>query len=152
MLRGKCTVCGTIKTQFVSMKKGGDLADVITSKTHNIKLPWARYPGEIHLPGMNFAGPGTRLDLRLNSSGRPKPNSLPVDRVDEAAYRHDMAYSTFHDTKTRNVADRVMVNELDEIPNPTLRERAERAVIKPILSTKANFGLGNPNKKKICRK
>ena len=51
MLRGKCTVCGTIKTQFVSMKKGGDLADVITSKTHNIKLPWARYPGEIHLPG-----------------------------------------------------------------------------------------------------
>jgi len=37
-----------------------------------------------------------------------------------------------------------MVNELDEIPNPTLRERAERAVIKPILSTKANFGLGNP--------
>jgi len=28
------------------------------------RLPWSRYPGEMHLPGMNFAGPGTRLDLR----------------------------------------------------------------------------------------
>ena len=105
MLYGKCAVCGTTKTQFVSMKTGGDLASVITSTTRNVKLPWARYPGEMHLPGMNFAGPGTRLDLRLDSSGRPKIDSIPVDRVAEAAYRHDMAYSTFPDTKTRNVAD-----------------------------------------------
>ena len=42
---------------------------------------------------MNFAGPGTRLDLRLDSSGRRRPDSIPVDRVDEAAYRHDMAYA-----------------------------------------------------------
>ena len=67
---------------------------------------------------------------------------MRLDRVDEAAYRHDMAYAAFPDTKTRNVADRVMVNELNEIANPTVRERAERAVIKPILNTKAKFGLG----------
>ena len=96
---------------------------------------------------MNYAGLGTRLDPRLDSSGRPKSDSLPVDRVDEAAYRHNMAYAAFPDTKTRNIADGVMVSELDEIPNPTLRERAERAVIKPILSTKANFGLGVPSNK-----
>jgi hypothetical protein len=30
-----------------------------------------------------------------------------------------MAYSAFPDTKTRNVADKVMVAELNEIPNPT---------------------------------
>jgi Phospholipase A2-like domain len=102
----------------------------------------------MHLPGMNLAGPGTRLDLRLNPNGTPKENSKPVDRVDEAAYRHDMAYSAFPDTKMRNVADRVMVSELNEIPNPTIRERVERAVIKPILSTKANFGLGLSKKSK----
>jgi len=141
MLRGKCVVCGSIKTQFVK-KTGGDLTSSITSKTRNIKLPWAKYLSEMHLPGMNFAGPGTRLDLRLDSSGRPKSDSLPIDRVDEAAYRHDMSYAAFPDTKTRNVADRVMVSELDEIPNSTLRERTERAIIKPILSTKAKFGLG----------
>jgi len=96
---------------------------------------------------LNYAGLGTRLDPRLDSSGRPKSDSLPVDRVDEAAYRHNMAYAAFPDTKTRNIADGVMVSELDEIPNPTLRERAVRAVIKPILSTKANFGLGVPSNK-----
>jgi len=148
MLRGTCAVCKKVKTQFLSMKNGGDLVRSLTSKTSNIKLPWAKYPGEMHLPGMNFAGPGTRLDLRLDSSGRPRPDSLPIDRVDEAAYRHDMAYAAFPDTKTRNVADRVMVNELNEIPNPTLKERAERAVIKPILNTKAKFGLGTTSLKK----
>lgn len=142
MRRGKCVVCGTIKTQFVSSKTGGDLVSGLSSVTDNIKLPWAKYRGEMHLPGMNFAGPGTRLDLRLNPNGTPRESSLPVDRVDDAAYRHDMAYAAFPDTKTRNVADRVMVAELNEIPNPTLRERVERAVIKPILNTKANFGLG----------
>jgi hypothetical protein len=110
MLRGKCVVCGTTKTQFVKGgARGGDLVSSLNSVTSGIKLPWAKYPGEMHLPGMNFAGPGTRLDLRLNPNGTPKESSKPVDRVDEAAYRHDMAYTAFPDTKTRNVADRVMV-------------------------------------------
>ena len=142
MLRGTCIVCGTTKTQFTKSTQGGDLVSSLSAATSGVKLPWAKYPGELHLPGMNFAGPGTRLDLRLNPNGTPKESSKPVDRVDEAAYRHDMAYVAFPDTKTRNIADRIMVSELNEIPNPTLRERVERAVIKPILSTKANFGLG----------
>ena len=25
-------------------------------------LPWSKYPGEKHLPGYNYCGPGTRLD------------------------------------------------------------------------------------------
>ena len=148
MIRGKCAVCGTTKTQFVkNSARGGDLVSSLSSITSGIKLPWAKYPGEMHLPGMNFAGPGTRLDLRLNDNGTPKDTSRPVDRVDEAAYRHDMAYSAFPDTKMRNVADRVMVAEMDEIKNPSLRERVERAVIKPIINTKANFGLGIRQKK-----
>jgi Domain of unknown function (DUF5679)/Phospholipase A2-like domain len=153
MLRGTCAVCGTTKTQFMPSKKaaGGDLVSSLSAATSNVKLPWAKYPGEMHLPGMNFAGPGTRLDLRLNPDGTPKESSKPVDRVDDSAYRHDMAYAAFPDTKTRNVADRVMVNELNEIPNPTFRERVERAVIKPILNTKANFGLGLASSKNSKR-
>ena len=142
MLRGLCSVCGKTKTQFVKMAKGGDLVSSLNSATSNIRLPWAKYPGEMHLPGMNFAGPGTRLDLRLNPNGTPTDSSKPVDRVDDAAYRHDMAYAAFPDTKTRNVADRIMISELYEIKNPTLRERVERAVIKPVLNAKVKFGLG----------
>jgi len=78
----------------------------------------------------------------LNPDGTPKTWSKQVDRVDKAAYSHDLAYNQYSDTAAMNAADRVMVNELNNIPNPTLRERVERAIVKPVLSTKANLGLG----------
>jgi len=59
----------------------------------------------MYLPGMNFAGPGIRLDLRLDEDRSPKDFSKPVNRVDGAAYRHDLACVTFPNTKRRNVAD-----------------------------------------------
>ena len=63
MLRGICSVCGSRKSQFVaSTTTGGDLVNSINSATNKEKLPWAKFPGEMHLPGMNFAGPGTNLD------------------------------------------------------------------------------------------
>ena len=91
---------------------------------------------------MNFAGPGTRLDLRLNDDKTPKLWSKPIDRVDKSAYFHDLNYEKYSDTANRNIADRQMISELNAIQNPTLREKVERAVIKPIIATKAKFGLG----------
>ena len=35
-----------------------------------------------------------------------------------------------------------MIEEMDAIKNPTMRERIERGIIKPIISTKEKFGLG----------
>jgi hypothetical protein len=143
MLRGTCVTCGKTKTRFVKSKvNGGDLTSSLNSFTSNFKLPWAKFPGEMHLPGHSFTGPGTRLDLRLNSDGTPKDWSMPVDRVDKAAYKHDLTYSRFSDTANRNLADVAMVDELNNIKNPTTRERIERAVVVPILKAKANFGLG----------
>ena len=156
MIRGVCDVCGTTKTQFVKMfpSSGGDLVGSLNSVTKNIKLPWAKFPGEMHLPGHSFTGPGTRLDLRLNPDGTPKDWSEPVDKVDNAAYRHDLAYDRYSDTASRNAADVRMVNELNNIPNPTVRERIERAIVKPILSAKASFGLGvdSKNSKIVAKK
>jgi hypothetical protein len=125
-----------------SVTNGGDLVSSLSSVTSNIKLPWAKFPGEMHLLGHSFTGPGTRLDLRLNPDGSFKSWSKPVDRVDDAAYKHDLAYAQHSDTAHRNEADRAMVYELNNIDNPTFRERAERAIVIPILATKAHFGLG----------
>jgi len=61
--------------------------------------------------------------------------------VDSAAYRHDLAYARHSDTTNRIAADRKMINELDEIPNPTLKEQMERAIVKPTLSINIQFGL-----------
>jgi hypothetical protein len=65
------------------------------SVTLAIELPWAKHLGEKHLPGMQSAGPGTRLEPRLDPDSTLKPDSQPIDRVDEAAYHHDIAYATF---------------------------------------------------------
>ena len=140
MIRGRCRTCGSTKTKFVSGKvqKGGDVINTLNAVTRRVKLPWTKFPGEMHLPGHNFTGPGTKLGKRLNADGTPKHWSKPVNRVDDAAYRHDLAYAG---TADRNAADRKMIKELDNISNPTLRERMERAIVRPILKTKVNFGI-----------
>ena len=58
---------------------GGDVISSLRAATNNTKLSWAKYSGEMHLPGMNFTGPGTRLYLRLNSNKSPKEPSKSVD-------------------------------------------------------------------------
>ena len=163
MLKGTCSVCGMIKNQFVSLKKaeilttGGDLTSTINKFTSKIKLPWAKFPGEMHIPGMNFAGPGTNLDKRLTSTDAYQEWSKPVDRVDNAAYHHDLAYKYFNNKQTRNLADQMMLEEMNSVQNPTQREINERKIIEPIISAKAKFGLGvslkkNTSKKKMTKK
>ena len=72
-----------------------------------------KLPFEMHLPAHNFTDPGTKLDKRLNSDGTPKEWSMPINRVDNAAYHHDLCYCKHSDTKTRNdVCDKTMLNEL----------------------------------------
>lgn len=97
-------------------------------------------PGEKHLPYMNYCGPGTRLDLKLNEDGTPKPGFEPVDRVDQAALKHDIAYSRNTDFRGRHEADKVMIKEILKIPSPTYRERFERCIVIPILCIKRFFG------------
>jgi len=97
-------------------------------------------PGEKHLPYMRYCGPGTRLDLKLNEDGTPKVGCEPVDRVDEAALRHDLAYSRHSDLRNRNKADGEMIHELLTITKPTCRERCERCFVLPIMCIKRAIG------------
>ena len=73
MKRGNCAVCGIVKSQFVKATvKGGDIVSSLNSLTKNSRLLGQKFPGELHLPGHNFTGPGTLLDLRLNPDNTPK--------------------------------------------------------------------------------
>jgi len=90
MLKGSCAVRGKTKTQFV--KPGSGLFNKAVSNL----------PFELHLPGHNFTGPGTKLDRRLNPDGTPRYWSKPINRVDEAAYHHYICYAKNPDTRTRN--------------------------------------------------
>ena len=105
-------------------------------------------PFEIHMPGHNFTGPGTKLNKRLNEDMTPKAWSKPINRVDKAAYHHDISYVKNKDTKTGNeVSDKNMLIELNGIYNSTLRERMERSVVSTIIGTKKRFGWGLKNER-----
>ena len=139
MKRGTCVVCGKNKTQFVKSSKGGSILNKMINSL----------PVEMHLPGHNFTGPGTKLNKRLNPDLTPKKWSKPINRVDKAAYNHDICYLKNTDTVTRNaVCDKNMLKELKGIYNPTIRERMERGLVSSLIGTKARFGWGL-NKKKL---
>ena len=82
----------------------------------------------------------------------PKEWSISINRVDNAAYHHDLCYSKHDDTKTRNeVYDKTMPCELSGIVNPTLRERIDKSIVGKLINAKVNFGLGAPMKKKSLK-
>ena len=97
----------------------------------------------MHLLGHNFIGPGTKLNKRLNADLTPKEWSKPINRIDKAAYHHDICYLKNNDTATRNnVCDKNMLKEMKDIYNPTLRERMERGLVSTLIGTKKRFGWG----------
>ena len=73
----------------------------------------------------------------------PKEFSKPINRIDEAAYQHDLAYRDAGDDLDRkHEADRIMLKLLDSITDPTVRERLERVVVKAALKAKLFLGVG----------
>ena len=109
MKRGMCIICGTTKTQFIKVQEGGSLLN----RTLN------NLPFEMHLPGNNFMGPGTKLKKQLSLDLTPKKWSKPLNCVDKAAYHHDICYLKNDDTATRNaICDKNMLRELEGILIP----------------------------------
>ena len=141
MRRGQCVTRGKTKTQFIKRDAtGGSFLNTLVNKL----------TFEMHLPGHNFTGPGTKRYKRLNPDGTPKEWSIPINRVDNAVYHHDLCYSKDDDTKTRNVVcDKTMLGELSSIVNPTLRARIDKSIIGKLIKAKVNFGLGAPIKAAI---
>ena len=71
----------------------------------------------------------------MNPDGTPKEWSIPINRIDNADYRHDLCYSKHYDTKTRNeVCGKTMRGELNGIVNPTLRERIDKTIVGKLIN------------------
>ena len=88
----------------------------------------------MHLPGHNFRGPGTKLKKQLNPDLTPKKWSKPVNRVNKAAYHHDLCSLENDDTATRNaVCDKNILKELEGIYNRTLWERLDKSIVSKLI-------------------
>ena len=122
------------KTQFIKSDATGEsFLNTLVNKL----------PFDMHLPGHNFTGQETKLYKRLNPDGTPKEWSILINRVDNAAYHHDLCYLKHDYTKTRNeVCDKTMLLELNGIVNSTLRERIDKSIVGKLINAKVNLGLG----------
>jgi len=92
MLQGICVVCGAKKSKLISIKRQegkGFLNNAINT-----------LPFEMHLPGHNFTGPGTKVDKCLNPNMTPKAWSKLINRVDKTAYHHNICHVKNKGTKT----------------------------------------------------
>ena len=118
------------------IRKGGDLHSMIEKLPG---LPWSKYPGEKHLPGHNYCGPGTRLDIRLDENNKPKRGEHPTTRVDKACYKHDLAYDN-QNIRDRQKADIDLIHDLNSINDPTVKERVSRVLIKGAMKGKIATG------------
>lgn len=118
-------------------------------------VDWAinnNYLPELHFRGFdskfkayNFAGPGTKLDKRLDGKMQPKAHSKPINRVDQSAYNHDLGYEAHKDHKTRKILDNVMIEDLDMIRKDKKgrwQERADAGLVGLAMRGKRFLGLG----------
>ena len=115
---------------------GGDL------QKFSSKLPgffWAKYKGEHHITLMQYCGPNSRLDIRLDENNKPKPGEEPINRVDDACLKHDILYNS-ENLEDRHIADVKLIHELNNISNPTLKEKLAKLLIKNIMKAKIFVG------------
>ena len=101
--------------------------------------PWVKYPGEKHLPGYNYCGPGTRLDIRLDDDDQPRSGEAPVNEIDEACYNHDLAYRS-NDLQQRHLADIKLIHAINAIPNKSLKEKLASLLVRSGMKGKLMFG------------
>lgn len=98
-----------------------------------------KLPIELHLPGYQYCGPGTKLDKRLARG------DLGINELDKACKEHDIAYSQYRHSADRHKADKVLSDKAWQrvkSKDGTLRERADALLVSSIMKAKVKLGMG----------
>ncbi|KAK4871889.1 hypothetical protein RN001_016013 [Aquatica leii] len=104
-----------------------------------------KLPVELHLPGYNFCGPGTRLTKRLARGDKG------INPLDEACREHDIAYSQTNDLSKRHEADRKLGSiawQRFRSKDASFGEKAAALTISGVMKGKTKLGMGQKRKKK----
>ncbi|KAL6416553.1 hypothetical protein ACFW04_013360 [Cataglyphis niger] len=115
-------------------KRNGVIGDIGGAGLLSRALPF-----ELHIPGYQFCGPGTRLAKRLARGDRG------VNPLDAACREHDIAYSRSGDLADRHVADRAPAERVRKriaSSDSTLGERVAATAVWAAMKAKTKFGMG----------
>jgi hypothetical protein len=104
-----------------------------------------KLPVELHIPGYNYCGPGTKLSKRLSRGDKG------VNDLDEACKEHDIAYNKSLDLINRHKADRVLLEKAKlrlHSSNSSLGEKTAALGVASAMKAKLTLGMGCSSVKK----
>ena len=96
-------------------------------------------PLELHLPGYNYCGPGTRLRERLSRGDKG------INILDNACMQHDIAYAKHTSLEDRHKADkelREMAKRRMKSKDAKTGEKIASWVVNKVMKTKLKMGAG----------
>ena len=98
-------------------------------------------PVELHIPGYQYCGPGTKLKERL---ARGDPG---INKLDSACKLHDIAYSKYSDSQSRAIADKELAERAWQrvgASDSSLKEKAAAWAVTNIMKIKLILVLSRP--------
>lgn len=96
-----------------------------------------KVPFEMHMPGYQYCGPGTKLKKRL------KRGDPGINKLDEACKRHDIAYEISSRDIDRKKADKMLAKEAwkrVKAADSSLKERAVALAVTGAMSNESQNG------------
>ena len=88
--------------------------------------------GELHWPGYEYMGPGTKLEKRL------KRDDPEINRLDKIVKQHDIDYGHGKNLQDKWKADTEMMNASDKFPD---KHTLTAKVVKKIMQAKKSLKL-----------
>jgi hypothetical protein len=146
-VKGKGFIGNALKTvagkalRVLGAEKLKDLAGFAINRAIDV------LPGELHIPGYQFCGPGTKLRSRLARGERG------INPLDQLCREHDIAYSKYADNAHRSQADRMLQEgawKRVTAPDSGIAEKAAALVVTNALKAKRAIGgaIRKPKKRK----
>lgn len=132
---------------YQNKKEGRGLVSDIVGTVINKSIDLL--PVELHIPGYQYCGPGTRLTKRLQ---RGDPG---INKLDAACKEHDIAYSKYSDSLNRSNADKELAErawQRVKSNDASLAEKAAAWAVTNIMKAKSKFGGGTKKKRKASKK
>lgn len=109
-----------------------------------------KLPFELHLPGYQYCGPGTKLEKRLRRGDKG------INPLDEACRDHDIEYSRSSDLHHRHQADLQLAKKAWQrvrAPDAGISERSAALAVAGLMKAKVKMGgkLNNRKTKNIAK-
>lgn len=106
-------------------------------------------PFELHLPGYQYCGPGTKLEKRLERGDKG------INGLDVACKAHDISYSQNQDINIRHKADKELIErawERVKAKDSTWGEKFNAYLVSNAMKAKVKMGMGVSKKQSQCGK